>query len=396
MARPAARAAAAKPALRRPAQASGDERVAAIAKHHHSYALASAHAMDASSSGDDAAAPARQVQDTAHSLASSSGEEGARAQRQPAPRRGRQDSFASQGYSSGFDEAAESRGRYQRDSLEEEYDHNSEEELRGRKNAAAVTIQSLHRGRQARERVASMRSTDFEERGSLEIDPPRGARLSEFADRPQGGKVEIRGAPAPRGTEGPVGLVSMRDLRAAFAMLDEHRSGILNRAQARAWLRCAGWAIGDGDLDLMLDAQFQIGSMPARRTSWSLPQLLEVLELSQDRDNLSVGALQEAFRTLAQHKHSISRRRLADLLARQGSGFGEAELDQVLALVGLGDEEAIDCEDVSFRILDAVRFPPSAMAQHELAKQVPPRRGPAAVGTPASAKEPLRPGRFGR
>jgi len=92
-------------------------------------------------------------------------------------------------------------------------------------------------------------------------------------------------------------------LKHIFEMIDEHEEGLLNRSQARSWLRCAGWCLPNDDLDEMLTEsrvgleltrKFEIGYLPKNLSKdktldipgaeWSLDDLLHVNATNQDDD----------------------------------------------------------------------------------------------------------------
>jgi len=147
----------------------------------------------------------------------------------------------------------------------------------------------------------------------------------------------------PKGIEGSMTLTAVNDLKVAFEMLDERREGVLDRTQARNWLRCAGWCLPDEDLDQIL-----AGTAPGApkkllstdRTRWGLKQLMDLLEQNRDRENTGVEQLQQALRRLANNRAKISRERILEFVS-QDSDLSEEDLEQVLGAVGLGSANAI-------------------------------------------------------
>mmetsp|Transcript_12109 Transcript_12109/g.37571 ORF Transcript_12109/g.37571 Transcript_12109/m.37571 type:complete len:293 (+) Transcript_12109:119-997(+) len=173
------------------------------------------------------------------------------------------------------------------------------------------------------------------------------------------------GAPPPRGVAGPVALASEADLKVAFEMLDERREGALDRAQARNWLRCAGWCLPDEDLDEMLGCVSAPRGLPRSstqlgRTKWGLKTLVEILAKNRDRENSSVEALQAALRRLAHNRAKIPRERLLELTT-QGTDLTEANLNEVLSSLGLASAGMLDCDALATRMLERVCHPPSVL-----------------------------------
>eukprot|EP00930_Biecheleria_cincta_P078261 TRINITY_DN65685_c0_g1_i1.p1 TRINITY_DN65685_c0_g1~~TRINITY_DN65685_c0_g1_i1.p1 ORF type:complete len:221 (+),score=55.71 TRINITY_DN65685_c0_g1_i1:32-664(+) len=178
---------------------------------------------------------------------------------------------------------------------------------------------------------------------------------------------QLKGASTPAGLDGSMALTSANDLKVAFEMLDEKREGVLNRTQARNWLRCAGWCLPDEELDAML-----LGSPSPKklvpgpeRTKWGLKQLMEVLEANRERENTSVVALQQALRRLANNRAKISRERILEFTA-QDQDLTEADLEQVLGAVGLSGAKLLDCDSLATKLLGRVCNPPSVLEMHEL------------------------------
>uniref|UniRef100_A0A7S0BAV2 EF-hand domain-containing protein n=1 Tax=Pyrodinium bahamense TaxID=73915 RepID=A0A7S0BAV2_9DINO len=177
--------------------------------------------------------------------------------------------------------------------------------------------------------------------------------------------LELRsgGAPPPRGAGGPMALTSERDLKIAFEMLDERREGALDRGQARSWLRCAGWCVPDEELDEMLAG---VGVSRGRgvahppRTKWGLKNLVEVLNQNRHRENSSVEALQAALRRLAHQRGKIPRERLVEFTTQEHD-LTKANLDEVLASLGLASANVLDCDSLAVRVMERVCNPPSVL-----------------------------------
>lgn len=173
------------------------------------------------------------------------------------------------------------------------------------------------------------------------------------------------GAPPPQGVRGAMELTGEAELKIAFEMLDERREGALDRAQARCWLRCAGWCVPDEELDEMLSGAsgargISRGGAHTGRTKWGLRNLLEVLALNRHRENSSVEALQAALRRLANNRTKIPRERLLEFTT-QAHDLTEANLSEVLASVGLSSATALDCDTLAVRMLERVCSPPSVL-----------------------------------
>mmetsp|Transcript_33694 Transcript_33694/g.60980 ORF Transcript_33694/g.60980 Transcript_33694/m.60980 type:complete len:208 (-) Transcript_33694:189-812(-) len=181
---------------------------------------------------------------------------------------------------------------------------------------------------------------------------------------------KLKGANVPGGIEGTMTLTSVNDLKVAFEMLDDRKDGVLDRTQARNWLRCAGWCLPDEDLDQILSGTAP-GSpkklVTTERTKWGLKQLMDLLEQNGDRDNTSVAQLQQALRRLANNRAKISRERVLEFVS-QDQDLKEEDLDQVLGALGLGSAKLLDCDSLAVKLLDRVCNPPSVLELHEMGK----------------------------
>ncbi|CAE7618526.1 unnamed protein product [Symbiodinium natans] len=179
---------------------------------------------------------------------------------------------------------------------------------------------------------------------------------------------QMKGAKPPQGVEGAMQLTSPSDLKVAFEMLDENKEGLLGKKQAREFLRCAGWCLSDDELDAMLLNQLKASTKQgtiAERTKWNLRMLMDLLEQNHDRDNVSLAAVQQALRRLANNRAKISKDRILEFIS-QDQDLSEADIDQVLGAVGMSGAKLLDCEQLAAKLLDRVCNPPSVLEMHEL------------------------------
>ncbi|CAK9016089.1 unnamed protein product [Durusdinium trenchii] len=157
--------------------------------------------------------------------------------------------------------------------------------------------------------------------------------------------------------------------KVAFEMLDVNKEGVLGKKQARDFLRCAGWCLPDDDLDAMLlpPAGAGVGAKSggAERTKWNLSMLMDLLAANQDRENVSVQAVQQALRRLASNRAKISKERILEFIA-QDQELSEKDIDQVLGAIGMGGAKLLDCDSLATKLLDRVCNPPSVLEMHEL------------------------------
>mmetsp|Transcript_2579 Transcript_2579/g.3724 ORF Transcript_2579/g.3724 Transcript_2579/m.3724 type:complete len:108 (+) Transcript_2579:152-475(+) len=103
----------------------------------------------------------------------------------------------------------------------------------------------------------------------------------------------------------------------------------------------------------------------AERTKWNLRMLMDLLEQNQDRDNVSLAAVQQALRRLASNRAKISKDRILEFIS-QDQDLSEADIDQVLGAVGMSGAKLLDCEQLAAKLLDRVCNPPSVLEMHEL------------------------------
>lgn len=170
-------------------------------------------------------------------------------------------------------------------------------------------------------------------------------------------------------------LTSAADGRVAFEMLDERREGMLDKYQAKSWLRCMGWCVPDEELEQMLKAQPASGAAGAtslqrsalvagmatqERTRWGLKHLNDINEANQDRKNSSVEKLMTAMRRLSNNRAKISRDRLLQYTTmHDDSLLSEEDFDQVMGAIGLQSAKQLDVDMLSRKILDRICDPPN-------------------------------------
>eukprot|EP00929_Paragymnodinium_shiwhaense_P048640 TRINITY_DN24565_c0_g1_i1.p1 TRINITY_DN24565_c0_g1~~TRINITY_DN24565_c0_g1_i1.p1 ORF type:complete len:989 (-),score=264.83 TRINITY_DN24565_c0_g1_i1:182-3148(-) len=98
-----------------------------------------------------------------------------------------------------------------------------------------------------------------------------------------------------------VDMASPQTCKIIFEMLDEKGFHVLNRGDARAFLRCLGWANTDEELDRVLDSvQFGAGRTDKKNCSWTMKQMLYLAEtLNQNFTNIYPDQLRQACETMS-------------------------------------------------------------------------------------------------
>jgi len=177
------------------------------------------------------------------------------------------------------------------------------------------------------------------------------------------------GAPVPAGlSEATMTLTGASDLKTAFDMLDEKKEGVLDRIQARKWLRCAGWCVTDEVLDQMLNeadsgARSKMKAMQEKRSKWGLKHLQETADSSRERDNSSLEDVQRALKRLAGgNKTRITRDRLLEYTVQEKS-LKKEDLDEVLDILGMDSNKLFDCDELAQKLLYRICNPPSVFEQ---------------------------------
>eukprot|EP00427_Karlodinium_veneficum_P038123 CAMPEP_0169293018 /NCGR_PEP_ID=MMETSP1016-20121227/63056_1 /TAXON_ID=342587 /ORGANISM="Karlodinium micrum, Strain CCMP2283" /LENGTH=239 /DNA_ID=CAMNT_0009383661 /DNA_START=57 /DNA_END=776 /DNA_ORIENTATION=+ len=177
------------------------------------------------------------------------------------------------------------------------------------------------------------------------------------------------GAPVPAGlSDAKMTLTGASDLKTAFDMLDEKKEGVLDRIQARKWLRCAGWCVTDEVLDQMLDladsnVRSKMRGMSEKRSKWGLKHLQEVADTCRDRENSSLEDVQRALKRLAGgNKTRITRDRLLEFTVQE-KGLKKEDLDEVLDILGMDSNKLFDCDELAQKLLYRICNPPSVFEQ---------------------------------
>mmetsp|Transcript_88757 Transcript_88757/g.249997 ORF Transcript_88757/g.249997 Transcript_88757/m.249997 type:complete len:253 (-) Transcript_88757:17-775(-) len=178
--------------------------------------------------------------------------------------------------------------------------------------------------------------------------------------------------PTPTGIQGVMSMNSPAELRVVFDMLDERKRGLLDRIQARYWLRCAGWCVSQEKLDEMLNNS-EVGRYAQRiidtgfyskgqvtdpdnpeMARWTFQDLCDILRSSSTRTNLGLDDLVSALSTLSNSKRMVPVRQLIRQLDEY-HGISESDLKQVCEMSGfLTDVQHFDIRILSRALLDRV------------------------------------------
>mmetsp|Transcript_41166 Transcript_41166/g.61702 ORF Transcript_41166/g.61702 Transcript_41166/m.61702 type:complete len:162 (-) Transcript_41166:219-704(-) len=150
---------------------------------------------------------------------------------------------------------------------------------------------------------------------------------------------------------------------------------MLDKNQAKSWLRCMGWCLPDEELEQMLTATAMgasgAGASATRsgilktmqkqeRTRWGLKHLTDINDANQDKRNSSLARLQTALRRLSNNRAKISRDRLLQFTTmHEDSLLTEEDFNQVLGAIGLTNNKQLDVETLSLKVLDRICDPPS-------------------------------------
>lgn len=177
--------------------------------------------------------------------------------------------------------------------------------------------------------------------------------------KPQDEDFVFCGAPAPVGAP-DMKCASTRELRTAFAMLDEDGDKRLTWPQARRWLRCAGWVKPDEELDKMLSsAHAKDASDRADEGLFTRKDMMDVSSASSRQGNYSMERFELDVKLLAQNGAMITKESLIEcILLDPTSDLGMDDIGHALELLGLGDTEAFNVVDLSAALLCGVCNPP--------------------------------------
>lgn len=191
------------------------------------------------------------------------------------------------------------------------------------------------------------------------------------------GEAVASAAPPMKGFD-KIRCANERSMRKAFQMLDTKQAGILERKEARMFLRCVGWVISDQLLDRMLDGETPNQTQeegrhvprPPRPKTYTYRQMKDIVVKNQDRQNGSVEDMEDALRLLtpANEGDRLQKSTILDIVKEMSEvrkmgdeSLTPQEVQMLLALIGNEDEDVLNQNDVASGLYRAICDPPSVL-----------------------------------
>jgi len=187
--------------------------------------------------------------------------------------------------------------------------------------------------------------------------------------------MDLQGAPAPIGTERML-LSDSKQMSRAFEFLDVNTQYVLDRPQARKWLRMMGWTLSDVRLDAMLS-----GETPTRAADpdavwqklFTKKMLMEICANNTERGNGELDEVRDGLSRLSNGKQA-QKQYLLDLIVESegkdssGGALTEDEVQHIFRLVGFGGEAPVDVDLLAERLMQGIVDPPQG---HEIIAKSP-------------------------